>query len=89
MSPSYASILDVSQASFKTQVESLHSHLSASTKDKTLAVLYIMNSCGSLCGNGSFHLLEKVNGRWRAVPSTGRLCLVMSWTTPAVLGHCC
>jgi hypothetical protein len=31
---------------------------------KNVAVVYAGHSCGSLCGGGTFHLLEKSNGKW-------------------------
>lgn len=37
-------------------------------KEKTCAIVYFGSSCGSLCGAWSFHLLEKVNGKWREIP---------------------
>jgi len=36
--------------------------------DKTQAIVYSGSLCGSLCGRWSFHLLEKVAGKWREVP---------------------
>jgi hypothetical protein len=37
---------------------------------RTRAMVYVAHSCGDLCGGGSYHLLEKVNGKWdeAAVP---------------------
>jgi hypothetical protein len=29
------------------------------------AMVYMAHSCGSLCGGGTYHLLEKVDGAWR------------------------
>jgi hypothetical protein len=31
---------------------------------KTIAVVYAGHSCGGLCGGGTFHILQKVNGKW-------------------------
>ena len=31
---------------------------------KTIAVVYAGHSCGGLCGGGTFHILQKVNGTW-------------------------
>jgi hypothetical protein len=36
-------------------------------REKTLAILYGGTACGDLCGSWSFHLLEKVDGKWGAV----------------------
>ncbi len=47
-------------------------------KQKTLAVVYTGSSCGSLCGLWRFHLLEKVDGRWKEVPGAGDACVTMS-----------
>ena len=35
------------------------------------AMLYMAHPCGGLCGGGSLHLLEKVNGDWR---QAAKLC---------------
>ena len=32
---------------------------------KTRGMVYVAHHCGGLCGAGSHHLLEKVNGAWR------------------------
>ena len=37
-------------------------------RDKTQAVLFMGSPCGGLCGAGSFHLFEKVHGKWQEVP---------------------
>jgi|SRR5688572_11671726 len=34
---------------------------------KTKALAYVANYCGSLCGAGAYHFLEKVDGAWREV----------------------
>jgi hypothetical protein len=44
--------------------------------DKTQAIVYSGSSCGSLCGRWSFHLLEKVAGKWREAP--GVTCFSVS-----------
>lgn len=31
---------------------------------KTVAVVYAGHSCGGLCGGGTFHILQKVDGKW-------------------------
>lgn len=31
---------------------------------KTRALVYVAHHCGSLCGGGAHHLLQKVDGRW-------------------------
>jgi len=31
---------------------------------KTIAVVYAGHSCGGLCGGGTFHILQKVDGKW-------------------------
>jgi len=45
-------------------------------KDKTLAVVYSGSSCEGLCGRWSFHLLERVDRKWRTVP--GVQCMMVS-----------
>lgn len=37
-------------------------------REKTQAIVYVESSCGGLCGSWRFHLLEKVDGNWHAVP---------------------
>jgi hypothetical protein len=32
---------------------------------KTRAMVYMAHHCGSLCGGGTHHLLQKVDGRWQ------------------------
>jgi hypothetical protein len=44
--------------------------------DRTRALVYSGASCGSLCGRWTFHLFEKVDGKWQGVPGIG--CHVMS-----------
>jgi hypothetical protein len=39
--------------------------------DNTLAVVYAGRSCGSLCGEWSWHLLEKKDASWKEVPGVG------------------
>ena len=36
-------------------------------KPKTLAIVYSESSCGGLCGSFRFHLLERVQGKWKEV----------------------
>ena len=38
---------------------------------KTRAMVYVAHHCGGLCGGGSHHLLEKVNGAWREAKVPG------------------
>jgi hypothetical protein len=45
-------------------------------KDKTRAIVYTGGSCGLLCGSWSFHLVEKVDGKWKEVP--GVMCHTVS-----------
>jgi hypothetical protein len=45
-------------------------------RDKTLAVVYTGSSCGGLCGRSSFHLLQKVDGKWKTLP--GVQCVTVS-----------
>ena len=42
--------------------------------DKTVAVVYMGHSCGMLCGGGTFHVLEKVNGKWKPFQWKGSSC---------------
>ena len=36
--------------------------------EKTRAIVYTGSSCGALCGSWRFHLLEKIDARWKEVP---------------------
>jgi hypothetical protein len=38
---------------------------------KKRAMVYMAHSCGSLCGGGTYHLLEKVEGVWREAKIPG------------------
>lgn len=42
---------------------------------KTKAVVYIGHSCGLLCGEGRFYLLEKLNGEWRLSETEFSSCM--------------
>jgi hypothetical protein len=42
--------------------------------DKTIAVVYMGHSCGMLCGGGTFHVLEKVEGKWQPLEWKGSSC---------------
>jgi len=37
-------------------------------KAKSQAIVYTGSSCGNLCGAWSFHLLEKIGGKWQRAP---------------------
>ena len=45
-------------------------------QDKTRAIVYSGTACGLLCGRWSWHLLEKIDGRWKEVP--GVSCVTVS-----------
>jgi hypothetical protein len=42
--------------------------------EKTVAVVYMGHHCGSLCGGGGFHVLEKKDGKWIALDWRGSSC---------------
>jgi hypothetical protein len=42
--------------------------------DKTVAVVYIGHGCGPLCGGGTFHVLEKIDGKWKSIEWKGGSC---------------
>jgi hypothetical protein len=42
--------------------------------DKTIAVVYMGHSCGSLCGGGTFYVLEKKDSIWRNMRWRGTSC---------------
>jgi hypothetical protein len=46
--------------------------------DKTVAVVYVAHHCGSLCGGGSFHVLEKKDGWWVSLEWKGASCVWVS-----------
>ena len=45
-------------------------------RDKTRAILFMGSPCGGLCGSWTYHLLEKVNGKWKEVPGVN--CMINS-----------
>lgn len=45
---------------------------------KTIAVVYMSHSCGSLCGEGGFHVLQKKGGKWLPLDWKGTSC---SWAS--------
>lgn len=40
-------------------------------RSKTRAMVYMAHHCGGLCGGGTHHLMEKVNGAWRTADVPG------------------
>ena len=46
--------------------------------DKTVAVVYMGHSCGNLCGEGRFHVLQKKDGKWSPLNWKGKSC---SWVS--------
>ena len=44
--------------------------------DKSLALVYMGSACGGLCGQWSFHVLEKINGKWKE--ASGVQCFTVS-----------
>jgi len=44
--------------------------------EKTVAIVYVGHHCGSLCGGGVFHVLQKTEGKWQPLQWKGRRC---SW----------
>jgi len=45
-------------------------------QDKTRAIVYTGSACGNLCGRWAWHLVEKVDGKWKEAP--GVSCLTVS-----------
>lgn len=45
---------------------------------KTIAVVYMGHLCGPLCGRGTFHVLEKRDGKWKPLEFKGSSCAWMS-----------
>ena len=46
---------------------------------RTRAMVYVAHHCGSLCGGGAHHLLQKVDGRWQPARLKGvTQCIWMS-----------
>jgi len=45
-------------------------------RQRTLAIVFTGSQCDDLCGQGSFDLLQKLNGKWKPVP--GVRCSVAS-----------
>jgi hypothetical protein len=46
----------------------------AFTTDNTIAVVNMGHSCGSLCGGGTFYVLEKKDGIWKSMRWRGTSC---------------
>jgi hypothetical protein len=46
--------------------------------DKPIAVVYMGHSCGPLCGGGTFHVLEKSEGKWKPFEWKGSSCAWIS-----------
>jgi hypothetical protein len=46
--------------------------------DKTIAVVYMRHSCGGLCGEGQFYVLNKQDGKWMHLSWKGGRC---SWAS--------
>ena len=44
------------------------------SSDKTIAIVYMGNSCGGLCGGGTYHLLKKTKGVWTKIDWHGAIC---------------
>jgi hypothetical protein len=42
--------------------------------DKTVAVVYVGHHCGDLCGGGTFHVLQKRDGKWLPLDWRGASC---------------
>jgi hypothetical protein len=42
--------------------------------DKTIAVVNMDDNCGSLCGGGTFYVLEKKDGIWKSMRWRGTSC---------------
>jgi hypothetical protein len=47
-------------------------------EDKTIAVVYMSNHCGWVCGRGDFKVLQKREGKWEDLPWQGGRCLWVS-----------
>jgi len=43
--------------------------------DKTLAIVYVGHSCGGLCGGGTYHVLQKKEGKWTELQWRGSSCM--------------
>jgi hypothetical protein len=42
--------------------------------DKTVAVVYMGHSCGTQCGGGRFHVMQKKEGKWTQLEWLGESC---------------
>jgi len=65
-------------AGFYRQYEDSDGYLELSAvgfnPDKTIAVVYMGHSCGQMCGGGSFHVLQKQDGKWTPLEWHGESC---------------
>ena len=62
----------------KRYPDSAHSYIVLSpvafNTGKTIAVVNMGHSCGSLCGGGTFYVLEKKDGIWKSMRWRGTSC---------------
>lgn len=60
------------------QARSVHGYIILSpvafNADKTIAVVSMGHECGTLCGGGTFHVLEKKDGIWKNMSWRGTAC---------------
>jgi hypothetical protein len=42
--------------------------------DKTVAIVFMAHSCGSLCGGGEYYVLQKKDGKWIPLRWNGSSC---------------
>jgi hypothetical protein len=47
-------------------------------RDKTRAIVYVAHHCGGLCGQGTYHFLERRHGAWHQVSLKVRSCMWIS-----------
>jgi len=47
-------------------------------RQRTIAILWVSNECPGLCGGGTFHVLHKVEGKWKPLEWQGTSCAVAS-----------
>lgn len=47
-------------------------------RQRTVAILWVSRGCPGLCGSGTFHVLHKIEGKWKPLDWKGTSCIIAS-----------
>jgi len=47
-------------------------------RQRTVAILWVSTGCPGLCGSGTFHVLHKIEGKWKPLEWKGKSCAIAS-----------